>query len=114
MTSTQASLAFETYLQNQPAEIQTGALLWLWASQGEQGISGLQSNALQQVLKSLEMITSEEGVAILSRQSLSDVVGWTMIHEFGPAIKDKSVFSRLVPLICQRLQANSTIQAMTA
>lgn len=114
MTSTLASLAFETYLQNQSAETQAGALLWLWASQGTESLSQLQSTTLQHVLASLQTLSSEEGVSILSRQSLSDVVGWTLLHEFGPSFKEKSIYSRLVPLVCQRLQASTEIQSLTA
>jgi len=114
MTTPNASTAFEHYLQHQPEAAQTGCLLWLWASQGPEGLANLQSSALQHVLASLETMTSEEGVAILSRQSINDVVGWTVIHEFGVPFSTKRVFPRLVQSVCQRLQATNEIQAITA
>lgn len=114
MTTSNASLAFEHYLETQPPAAQTGCLLWLWASQGPEGLTHFKSQSLQQVLSSLEGLSSEEGVTILSRQSLSEVVGWTMIHEFGASFKTKSVYPQLVQSVCQRLQDTNETQALTA
>lgn len=114
MTTVTASEAFEAYLQTQPTDAQTGCLLWLWASQGPEGLASFQSNTLQTVLESLQSLTSEEGVSILSRQRLEDVVGWTVIHEFGPAMAHKAIYPRLVQSVCQRLQTNNNLQSISA
>ncbi|MFN8614411.1 MAG: hypothetical protein U0003_00655 [Vampirovibrionales bacterium] len=96
--------AFESFLSEQPAALQQRALLWLWASQGSQAVSPVQSAQLNRVLDALENITSQEGVAILAEQSLQEAVGITILNEFGPSFSHKPAFHGLVSAVCHRLQ----------